>query len=70
MEFVANLRIATSFEGKDCVLSSMVQWNRGERKRERKSMRETEEERKGKISLVDDERREKRGYTRYPRDDE
>lgn len=33
-------------------------------------MRESEEERKGKISLVDDERREKRGYTRYPRDDE
>lgn len=27
-------------------------------------------ERKGKISLVDDERREKRRYTRYPRDDE
>lgn len=33
-------------------------------------MRESEEERKGKISLEDDERREKRGYTRYPRDDE
>lgn len=69
MEFVANLRIATSFKrGK---IASSPRWFSGiEGKRERKSMRESEEERKGKISLVDDERREKRGYTRYPRDDE
>lgn len=62
MEFVANLRIATSFEGK---IASSPRWDRGggggggeEEKGSGSRCVKVREE--GEISLVDDERRQKR----------
>lgn len=71
MEFVASL-LRLRQVSRDRVLSSMVQWDReGEEGKRGADASESKEERKGKISPAeDDERREKRGYTRYLRDDE